>query len=233
MTSVEEHAAPAEPAAPPVLAVDVGGSHVKMLLNGEGERRRFASGRKMTAQEMVDGVLEHSGDWEYEGVSVGIPAPVQAGRVVHDPVNMGKGWVGFDFEAALGKPTKVINDAAMQALGSYQGGRMLFLGLGTGLGSTMIVDGIVEPMELGHLPFKKMTYEDFVGERGLERLGKKRWEKAVHETIELFVAALEPEYVVLGGGNAKRLEKLPENVRLGKNEDAFLGGFRLWVDRSS
>jgi polyphosphate glucokinase len=226
-------AAPYEPKAPAVLAVDVGGSHVKMLLNGESERRRFVSGRRMDAQEMVAGVLEHTGDWHYEGISVGIPAPVQAGRVVHDPVNMGKGWVGFDYQTAFGKPTKVINDAAMQALGSYQGGRMLFLGLGTGLGSTMIVDGVVEPMELGHLPFKKMTYEDFVGERGLERLGKKRWEKAVHETIELFVAALEPEYVVLGGGNSKRLEKLPENVRLGRNEDAFLGGFRLWVDKAS
>jgi polyphosphate glucokinase len=226
-------AAPYEPKAPAVLAVDVGGSHVKMLLNGESERRRFASGRRMAPQEMVDGVLEHTRDWQCEGISVGIPAPVQAGRVVHDPVNMGKGWVGFDYQTAFGKPTKVINDAAMQALGSYQGGRMLFLGLGTGLGSTMIVDGVVEPMELGHLPFKKMTYEDFVGERGLERLGKKRWEKAVHETIELFVAALEPEYVVLGGGNSKRLEKLPENVRLGRNEDAFLGGFRLWVDKAS
>jgi polyphosphate glucokinase len=222
--------APVEPAAPAVLAVDVGGSHVKMLLNGEPERRRFASGSKLTPGEMVAGVLELTGDWEYVVVSAGVPAPIQAGRVVHDPVNLGAGWVGFDFEGAFGKPTKLVNDAAMQALGSYTGGRMLFIGLGTGLGSTMIVDGVIEPMELGHLPYKKATYEDYVGQRGLDRLGPKRWEKVVHETVALFTAALEPEYVVLGGGNAKRLRKLPENARLGQNEDAFLGGFRLWLD---
>ena len=231
--TTETHAAPYEPKAPPVLAVDVGGSHVKMLLNGESERRRFASGKKLTPGAMVSGVLEATTDWDFPVVSVGVPAPVQAGRVVTDPFNLGKGWVGFDYEAAFGKPTKVLNDAAMQALGSYQGGRMLFLGLGTGLGSTMIVDGLIEPMELAHLPFRKGTYEDYVGERGHERLGRKRWEKTVHEVIELFQDALEPEYVVLGGGNSKRLEKLPENVRLGKNEDAFLGGFRLGVDDAS
>ena len=231
--TTETHAAPYEPKAPPVLAVDVGGSHVKMLLNGESERRRFASGKKLTPGAMVSGVLEATTDWDFPVVSVGVPAPVQAGRVVTDPFNLGKGWVGFDYEAAFGKPTKVLNDAAMQALGSYQGGRMLFLGLGTGLGSAMIVDGMIEPMELAHLPFRKGTSEDYVGERGHERLGRKRWEKTVHEVIELFQDALEPEYVVLGGGNSKRLEKLPENVRLGKNEDAFLGGFRLWVEDAS
>jgi polyphosphate glucokinase len=220
---------PAEPKAGAVLSVDVGGSHVKALLNGESERRRFASGKKLAPDAMVAGVLEHTGDWSYDVVSVGVPAPVIAGRVVHEPVNLGRGWVGFDFESAFGKPTRVINDAAMQALGSYQGGRMLFLGLGTGLGSTMIVDGIVEPMELGHLPFRKATYEDYVGERGLEKYGFKRWRKTVLETIALFMKALEPEYVVLGGGNARRLGELPANVRLGHNEDAFLGGFRLWV----
>jgi predicted NBD/HSP70 family sugar kinase len=230
MTSEKQEAAPHEPTAPAVLAVDVGGSHVKVLLNGESERRRFASGKKLTPEEMVSGVLEATPDWDYPAVSVGVPAPVQDGRVVKEPVNLGKGWVGFDYESAFGKPTKIINDAAMQALGSYQGGRMLFLGLGTGLGSTMISEGVIEPMELAHLPFRKGTYEDYVGERGLERLGRKRWEKAVHETIELFVAALEPEYVVLGGGNSKRLEKLPDKVHLGRNEDAFLGGFRLWLD---
>jgi polyphosphate glucokinase len=151
--------------------------------------------------------------------------------VSREPANLGKGWVGFDFEAAFGKPTKVLNDASMQALGSYAGGRMLFLGLGTGLGSTMIVDGIIEPMELAHLPYRKGTYEDYVGLRGLERLGKKRWRKAVYEVIELLAAALEPEYVVLGGGNADKLDELPPNVRLGHNEDAFLGGFRLWAPR--
>ena len=140
-----------------------------MLLNGESERRRFASGKKLTPEEMVSGVLEATPDWDYPVVSVGVPAPVQDGRVVKEPVNLGKGWVGFDYESAFGKPTKVINDAAMQALGSYQGGRMLFLGLGTGLGSTMITEGVIEPMELAHLPFRKGTYEDYVGERGLEQ----------------------------------------------------------------
>jgi polyphosphate glucokinase len=224
------HEAPREPRVGAVLAVDVGGSHVKLLLNGEAERRRFTSGRRLTAEQMVRGVLELADDLDYEAVSVGVPAPVLAGRVVHEPPNLGKGWVGFGFEEAFGKPTKVINDAAMQALGSYDGGRMLFLGLGTGLGSTMIVDGIIEPMELGHLPFRKATFEDYVGARGRKRLGDKRWRKAVRETIAALVAALEPEYVVLGGGNAPDVGKLPEVCRLGANEDAFLGGFRLWVD---
>ena len=222
--------APYEPKAPAVLAVDVGGSHVKLLVNGERERRRFVSGKKFTAQQMVAGVLEHAQDLRYEVVSVGVPAPVVGGRLPHEPVNLGTGWAGFDFEEAFGKPTKVINDAAMQALGSYAGGRMLFLGLGTGLGTTMIVDGVIEPMELGHLPFRKATFEDYVGQRGRERLGEKRWRKAVRETIDALVAALEPEYVVLGGGNAKRIGELPAMCRLGANEDAFLGGFRLWVD---
>jgi polyphosphate glucokinase len=210
--------------------VDVGGSHVKLLVNGASERRRFVSGKKFTAAQMVAGVLEHARDLEYTVVSVGIPAPVVDGRVAQEPMNLGKGWVGFDYEAAFGKPTKVVNDAAMQALGGYAGGRMLFLGLGTGLGSTMVVDGILEPMELAHLPFRKATFEDYVGQRGRERLGEKRWRKAVLETIERLVAALDPEYVVLGGGNAKRIGELPANCRLGGNQDAFLGGFRLWVD---
>ena len=230
MSEQKERKYPYEPKAPAVLAVDVGGSHVKTVLNGIDERRRFVSGPKLTAQEMVDGVLEMTKDLEYTHVSVGCPAPVKDGKPVHDPVNLGKGWAGFDFEKAFGKPTKVINDATMQALGSYQGGRMLFLGLGTGLGSTMIVDGILEPMELGHLPFRKATFEDYVGKRGRDRLGDTRWRKAVREAITTLAAALEPEYVVLGGGNASRVGKLPPNCRLGANEDAFLGGFRLWVD---
>lgn len=229
MTELEHP--PAEPDAPEVLSVDIGGSHVKVLVNGMSERRRFVSGPDLTPGEMVKGVLDLTEDWEFGSISVGVPAPVLAGRVVHEPVNLGSGWVGFDFEAAFGRPTKVLNDASMQAFGSYTGGRMLFLGLGTGLGSTMIVDGIIEPMELGHLPYKKATYEEYVGEAGRKRLGKKRWRKIVHEVIEVFTAALEPEYVVLGGGNADRLDNLPENVRLGHNEDAFLGGFRLWVPR--
>jgi polyphosphate glucokinase len=227
---VSERKYPVEPRAPAVLTVDVGGSHVKAVLNGVDERRRFASGPTTTAAEMVEGVLEQTADWEYVGVSVGVPAPVKDGKVVREPVNLGDGWVGFDFEQAFGKPTKVINDAAMQALGSYDGGRMLFLGLGTGLGTTLIIDGVVAPMELGHLPYRKATYEDYVGEAGQERDGQKRWQKHVLETIGHFSAALLPDYVVLGGGNARQLDELPENCRLGRNEDAFLGGFRLWVE---
>jgi polyphosphate glucokinase len=177
---------------------------------------------------MVEQVVGLTHDWAYDAVSIGIPAPVHAGRVVSEPVNLGSGWVGFDFGAAFAKPTKVVNDAAMQALGSYEGGKMLFLGIGTGLGSTLVVDGVVVPMELGHLPFRKATFEDYVGERGRRRLGKKKWRAAVDETVERLSAALEPDYVVLGGGNAKRLGSLPPNCRLGANEAAFLGGFRLW-----
>jgi polyphosphate glucokinase len=222
---------PVEPRAPAVLTVDVGGSHVKAVLNGGDERRRFVSGHEMSAAEMVAGVLDRTTDWEYVGISVGVPAPVIGGKVAREPVNLGKGWLGFDFETAFGKPTKVINDAAMQALGSYEGGRMLFLGLGTGLGTTLIIDGVVAPMELGHLPYRKATYEDYVGEAGLERDGHKRWQKHVVETIAHLSAALLPDYVVLGGGNARELGELPPNCRLGHNEDAFLGGFRLWVPK--
>jgi predicted NBD/HSP70 family sugar kinase len=213
---------------PRVLAVDIGGSHVKMLLSTGGERRRFPSGPDLTAAEMVEQVLELTKGWEYDVISVGVPAPVLAGKVAHDPVNLGTGWAGFDFERAFGKPTRVVNDAAMQALGSYDGGRMLFLGLGTGLGSAMIVDGLLEPMELGHMPYKKATYEDYVGARGLARMGKRRWRAEVAEVIEAFRAALEPEYIVLGGGNAEVLKELPPGTRLGDNRNAFLGGFRLW-----
>jgi polyphosphate glucokinase len=215
---------------PTVLAVDVGGSHVKLLLSTGGERRRFESGPTMTARQMVDGVLDLTKDLDVDVVSIGIPAPVVSGRVIHDPVNLGPGWAGFDFGKAFGKPTKVVNDAAMQALGSYEGGRMLFLGLGTGLGTAMVVDGLLEPMELGHLPYKKATYEDYVGLRGLERLGKKKWRDEVAEVVEAFVKAIEPDYVVIGGGNAKYLKELPPRARLGANENAFLGGFRLWQE---
>ncbi len=212
-----------------VLAVDVGGSHVKLLVSRGGcEPRRFVSGPDLGAPEMVKRVVALSGDWSYDVVSVGVPAPVHAGRVVSEPMNLGSGWVGFDFEAAFEKPTRVVNDAAMQALGSYEGGKMLFLGLGTGMGSALVVDGIVEPMELAHLPFRKATFEDYVGERGRVRLGKKKWRAAVAEAIERLAAALEPDYVVVGGGNAKKLGDLPADVRLGANDNAFLGAFRLW-----
>jgi polyphosphate glucokinase len=177
---------------------------------------------------MADGVLTATSDWDFDVVSVGLPAPVHDGRVAAEPVNLGTGWVGFDFEQAFGKPTKVVNDAAMQALGSYEGGKMLFLGLGTGLGTAVVDHGVLEPLELAHLPYRKQTFEDYVGQRGRKRLGKRKWQEAVFETIELLSRATEPDYVVLGGGNAKKLSELPPNVRLGANENAFLGGFRLW-----
>src|SRR4051794_13937022 len=213
-----------------VLVVDVGGSHVKVLATGEPERRRTASGRNMTAKQMVAAARKLADGWEWEAVSLGVPSPVRNGQVAADPINLGTGWAGFDFEAAFGKPTKVVNDAAMQALGSYEGGKMLFLGLGTGLGTTMVVDGIVEPMELGHLPFRKATFEDYVGEHARRRLGKKKWRARVAEAIEQLVAAVEPDYVVIGGGNAARLDELPPKAKLGANENAFEGGFRLWRD---
>jgi polyphosphate glucokinase len=211
-----------------VLAVDVGASHVKALLSGEAERRRTKSGTEMSAAEMVATVLELAEGWQWDAVSVGVPAPVRDGLVVTDPVNMGEGWAGFDFEAAFGKPTRVVNDAAMQALGSYDGGKMLFLGLGTGLGSALAVDGRIAPMELGHLPYRKATFETYVGEAGLKHRGLERWREHVDATIAALVAALQPEYVVLGGGNADKLEALPDHVRLGANGNAFVGGFRLW-----
>jgi len=211
-----------------VLAVDVGGSHVKALTSKESERRRFKSGPELTAEQMVAGVLKAVDGWSWDVASVGIPTPVRGGKVVAEPVNLGEGWVGFDFEGALGKPTKVINDATMQAVGSYEGGRMLFLGLGTGLGSTMITDGVIEPLELGHLPFRKKTFEDYVSEHALEKYGKKKWTEAVFETVQQLSAAMEPDYVVLGGGGAEELDELPPGCRLGDNQNAFLGGFRLW-----
>jgi polyphosphate glucokinase len=210
------------------MAVDVGGSHVKMRLSTTGDERRFASGPELTAQQMVDGVRELTGDWSFDRVSIGIPTPVRDNRPVLEPVNLGSGWVGYDFGDVFGVPTRVVNDAAMQALGSYEGGKMLFLGLGTGLGSTLVVDGVAVPMELGHLPFRKATFEDYVGARGRKRLGKKKWQEAVLETVEKLTAAVEPDYVVIGGGDAGKLGELPPNARLGQNDKAFLGGFRLW-----
>jgi polyphosphate glucokinase len=211
-----------------VLTVDVGGSHVKALTSNASERRRFKSGASLTAKQMVEGVLEIVDGWPFDVVSVGIPSPVRGGKVVSEPINLGDGWVGFDYEGAFGKPTKVVNDAAMQAIGSYEGGRMLFLGFGTGLGSALIADGEIEPLELGHLPFRKKTFEDYVGERGLEKLGKKKWKEAVFETVERLRAAMEPDEVVLGGGGVAELDELPPGCRRGANENAFLGGFRLW-----
>jgi polyphosphate glucokinase len=211
-----------------VLVVDVGGSHVKVLATGQTEARRFDSGPGLVPRRLVPGVLKITGDWGYNAISIGYPGPVLRNVPISEPHNLGRGWVGFNFEAAFGRPVKLINDAAMQALGSYQGGKMLFLGLGTGLGSAMIVDGIIEPMELGHLPYKQDTFEYYVGQRGLDRLGKLKWQRRVADVVAHFIAALEPDDVVLGGGNVKHLQTLPPNCRAGDNANAFLGGFRLW-----
>ena len=215
-----------------VLVIDVGGTHVKVLVSGECEPRKFASGPKLTARQMVAGVKKITGDWKYDVVSIGFPGPVLRHRPVADPCNLGGGWVCFDFRSAFGRPVQLVNDAAMQGLGSYKRGKMLFLGLGTGLGSSLIVDGIVEPMELGHLPYKKGTYESYVGNQALLTKGKKRWRRHVTEVVAQLVAALEPDEVVLGGGNAKELKELPPKCRVGDNRNAFLGGFRLWEETS-
>ncbi len=231
---VTQKAATAIP--PKVLSVDIGGTHVKILLSGQPvtAARRFESGPTLTPAEMVRGVLELAQGWDFGAVSMGYPGPVLHGQPVHDPANLGAGWVGFDFAGAFGHSTKIVNDAAMQALGGYSGGKMLFLGLGTGLGTALIVDGIVEPLELAHLPYRKHTYEDYVGLRGLEKAGKKKWRREVVEVIGQLTSALLPDSVVLGGGNAKlfadHLDELPKNVKLGENSNAFIGGFRLWDD---
>lgn len=197
-------------------------------------KREFVSGPHLSAKAMVKQVKRLTGDWSYDVVSIGYPGPVVHDRPLAEPHNLGRGWVGFNFAKAFGCPTQVVNDALMQALGSYEGGRMLFLGLGTGLGSAMIVDGILEPMELGHLPYHKgRTFEDYVGAAGLERFGKKKWRRKVAHIVEHFIAALEPDYVVLGGGNAQRLGRLPRKARLGDNAKAFKGGFRLWDGRTA
>jgi polyphosphate glucokinase len=211
-----------------VLSVDVGGTHVKILATGETARREFASGPELTAQAMVDAVKKLAAEWKYDAVSIGYPGPVLHGMPAAEPHNLGAGWVGFDFAAAFGCPVKLVNDAAMQALGSYHGGKTLFLGLGTGLGTALIADGVVEPMELAHLPYKKATYEDYVGVRALERRGKKKWRANVAAVVAALSAAFEPDEVVIGGGNAKKLKTLPPKTRLGENADAFAGGFRLW-----
>jgi polyphosphate glucokinase len=212
-----------------ILVIDVGGTHIKMLATGQKEARKIPSGPSMTAGKMVRVVKECVKDWKYDRVSLGYPGPIINGHALRDPHNLGGGWMKCDFGKAFGCPVKILNDAAMQALGSYQGGRMLFLGLGTGLGSAMIVDGTLEPMELAHLIYKKgKTYEDYLGLRGLERLGKKKWRVQVARIVKKLKAALEADYVVLGGGNNKKLKKLPAGARLGSNENAFLGGFRMW-----
>jgi len=217
-----------------ILVIDVGGTHVKCLATGRRLARKLDSGPTLTARGMVRAVRALTADWTYEAVTLGYPGPVLHDRIVSEPHNLGGGWVGFDFRRGFGRPLKILNDAAMQALGSYRGGRMLFLGLGTGLGSAMIVDGVLEPMELAHLPYRHgRTYEDYVGLEGLERRGKKKWRRSVADVVARLAAALEVDDVVLGGGNIKHLARAPSGARLGDNRNAFVGGFRVWEGTSA
>jgi len=212
-----------------ILAIDVGGNHVKTRLSGRREMRQFVSGPTLTPAQLVKQVHALNGDLKFDVVSIGYPGIVVHGKIIAEPYNLGSGWVGFDFHKAFNRPTHIMNDAAMQALGSYEGGRMLFLGLGTGLGSALIVDDVIAPMELAHLPYKRgRSYEDYVGDRGRRRLGPKKWRRNVLEIVDKLRTALEADYVVLGGGNARKLKKLPKATRLGSNDFAFLGGFRVW-----
>lgn len=211
------------------LVIDVGGNNLKVLATGQKESRRVPSGPAMTARSMVDAVKKLTSDWEYDVISIGFPGPVVKNRPMREPANLAAGWLKFDFEKAFGKPVRMVNDAAMQALGSYDGGTMLFFGLGTGLGSAMMVDGQLVPMELAHLPYRKgKTYEDYLGDRGRKRLGPRKWARHVEKVLAMFRAAMQVDYIVLGGGNVKKLPKLPPNVRPGDNMHAFEGGFRLW-----
>ncbi len=215
-----------------ILVVDVGGTHVKLLATGHRAPVKIASGPKFTPRQMVRDVREATAEWKYDRVSIGYPGPVRNGKPVEDPWNLGAGWVRFDFARAFGKPVRLVNDAAMQALGSYEGGRMLFLGLGTGLGSTLIHDGVLIPLELAHLPYERgQTYEQVIGEAGFQRLGKHRWRKHVDQVVELLSAAFLVDYVVLGGGNVRHVKRLPKGARRGKNANAFTGGYRLWKSR--
>jgi polyphosphate glucokinase len=212
-----------------ILVIDVGGTHIKLLATGRKAPIKIPSGPKLTASSMVRRVRKAVAGWTYDAVSIGYPGVVVHGKPVSEPRNLGGGWVGFKYKSAFGRPVAVINDAAMQALGSYKGGRMLFLGLGTGLGSALIINGVLEPMELAHLPYRKgRTYEDYVGKAGFKRLGKKKWRRHVLDVVTRLKAALEADDVVIGGGNARLLDTLPSGARLGTNEHAFLGGYRLW-----
>jgi predicted NBD/HSP70 family sugar kinase len=213
-----------------ILVIDIGGTNVKLLATGHEARRKFPSGPGMTPQLMVAGVKENTNDWDYDVVTIGYPGVVRLGHVVSEPRNLGPGWIGFDFERALGCPVKILNDAAMQALGSYQGGTLLFVGLGTGLAAALVVDGVAVSMELAHLSYRKKTYEDYLGLRGLERFGKAKWQTHVEDGVARLIAAFRPDDVVIGGGNAKKLLRLPPHCRAGDNMNAFVGGFRLWGD---
>ena len=217
-----------------ILVIDIGGTHVKVLATGHRKFVEIPSGSKMTPAKMVAAVRAATAGWKYDSVSIGYPGAVVHGRPFTEPHHLGSGWVGFNFRKAFDRPVKIINDAAMQALGSYQGGRMLFLGLGTGLGSALIVENVLEPLELAHLPYQKgRSYEDYLGQAGLERLGKKKWRHHIKEVVKQLKAALQADYVVLGGGNVRLLKKLPPGTRPGNNANAFQGGFRLWNKRYS
>jgi polyphosphate glucokinase len=211
-----------------VLAVDVGGSHVKLLASDQNEPRRFESGAQLTPERMLEGIRANTDDWPFDVVSLGLPTPVHGGKPIAEPLNLAEGWVNFDYDAAFGKPTIVVNDAVMQAIGSYEAGRMLFLGLGTGLGSALIVDGVVEPLELGHLPFRNGTFEDYVTKRARKKRGAKKWRRGVFGAIEQLTTAIDAADVVIGGGEADELDELPPGCRRGSNANAFVGGFRLW-----
>jgi hypothetical protein len=214
-----------------VLVIDVGGSHLKMLATGRRVVAKVDSGPELTPRQMVARVLAATEGWHYDAVSIGYPGPVVRGRIVREPYNLGAGWVGFDFRRAFGRPVKVINDAAMQAIGGYAGKRMLFLGLGTGLGTTLIRDGIVIPLEIAHLPYEEgRTYEDVVGDEGLDRIGRRQWRRHVFRIVELLMNAVVADYTMLGGGNVRLLQTLPPHTRRGDNADAIRGGFRLWRD---
>ena len=213
-----------------ILAIDIGGNTVKVLLSGEKEPRSFPSGPTLTARQMADGVRKLTEDWKYDAVSIGYPGRVRDNKIIAEPVNLGSGWVNFDFQKAFGVPVRILNDAAMQALGSYKGGKMLFLGLGTGLGTALIVDGALLPMELGHMPYKTGTYESLLGLKGLTRLGIKKWRDVVFEVVALFINIFELDEVVIGGGNINKLDKIPPGSRAGDNALAFKGGFLLWED---
>ena len=212
-----------------VLAIDIGGSNVKVLATGEENKRKIPSGEDMTPEKMIKAVLKQTADWDYEAISIAYPGAILGGEIVKEPHNLGEGWVGFDFEKAFGKPVRLLNDAAMQALGSYNDGTMLFLGLGTGLGACLIKEGTIVPLEIAHLPYRKdRTYEEYWGKEGHKRLGDKKWEKHVHAIVAHFRAAFVVSDVVLGGGEVDELDELPEGCRQGSNANAFLGGFRLW-----
>lgn len=223
---------PHQPAPPPtVLAIDIGGSHVKIRCSTSKEERRIDSGPDLTAKAMVDGIMALASGWDYDVVSIGYPGVVKNNRILKEPVHLGSGWADFDFAESFGKPVKVVNDALMQAIGSYEGGRMLFLGLGTGLGTALIVDNVCHPLEIGHLPFsKKKSFEDRVSEAARENDGKKKWRKKVREVAERFGVTLLPDYIVIGGGNVKHLDEMPPHCLRGDNTRAFIGGFRIWQD---